>query len=376
MSQEQKMEIEYEGAEVVVGTGDEVSTGVTYGIKSISGGRYLDGRSKDENDPLLTARDPKNDEYLQWTIIKTKNNNYAIKSKSSGKYLDGRSNNDDTPLLNTKDPNNDKYLQWTFELCNNKNNIAIKSVSSGKYLDGRSPDKNTPLITNRNPKNDEYLQWTFEPQNYKLKVYLSNFDFGDLIDKVLEQNKQIAFVDVKKIIAEVAGLEVSGTYGKSISSSFTWGFSESVGIGVETEIQCGIPLLASGTVKVSANFTFTANQQWTETPEEDFETGYSFKPQSPGIYEVGLTVYTVTNLPLTFKASVTAIAINTKNEKRYSGIAASTMLKHSGSTIKIIKKNDSSVEGIINGKIYATYGVSSEAWSTKIGDIKDKSKSS
>ena len=89
--------------------------GVVYAIKSVSSGRYLDGRNKDHDNPLITNRNPKGDAFLHWTIVRTNgDNHYALKSVSSEFYLDGRNKNHDDPLITNRDPMNDAFLQWTF----------------------------------------------------------------------------------------------------------------------------------------------------------------------------------------------------------------------------------------------------------------------
>jgi hypothetical protein len=70
------------------------------------------------------ARDPFNDHFLHWEIIKLENKNYAIQSISSRDYLDGwdsRFLNDSTILLTDRPPQNDhtfngKYLIWVWTL--------------------------------------------------------------------------------------------------------------------------------------------------------------------------------------------------------------------------------------------------------------------
>merc|ERR550539_345381 len=105
--------------------GVHVEEGVVYAIKSVSSGKYLDGRGGHHN-PLITARNPQGDKYLNWKFKRT-NLGWAIHSVSSGKYLDGRGGE--------SDPMNDKYLNWRFEATNG-GNIAIRSISSNRCLDG------------------------------------------------------------------------------------------------------------------------------------------------------------------------------------------------------------------------------------------------
>ena len=57
-------------------------------LKCVSIGTYFDGRTV-QQDPLMTARKPNNDKFVQWTLIKT-NKGYAIKCISSKKYFNGR----------------------------------------------------------------------------------------------------------------------------------------------------------------------------------------------------------------------------------------------------------------------------------------------
>merc|ERR1712157_71139 len=145
----------------------ELHYGVKYAIKSVSSGKYLDGRNQNYNNPLITNRNPKGDKYLHWNIVQTNvENQFALKSVSSGFYLDGRNQNYDNPLLTNRDPTGyDPPLQWTLQKTNGGwNNIAIKSVSSQFYLDGRNPNYNNPLLTNRNPMDDKHLQWQFIAQ--------------------------------------------------------------------------------------------------------------------------------------------------------------------------------------------------------------------
>jgi hypothetical protein len=63
----------------------------------------------------MTNRQPIGDKYLQWTFESTGDNKYAIKSVSGGRYLDGRGG-ESNPLLTARPPQGDNYLQWVFEV--------------------------------------------------------------------------------------------------------------------------------------------------------------------------------------------------------------------------------------------------------------------
>src|SRR3990167_2091882 len=143
---------------------NKLIAGIKYAIKSRSSGKYLDGRNPEHDNPLITARPPQGDAYLNWTFVPVNDGFFAIRSASSGKYLDGRNPEHNDPLITTRDPTNDHYLQWNFVPLQFLSGIkyAIQSRSSNKYLDGRNPEHENPLITARDPTNDAYLQWTIK----------------------------------------------------------------------------------------------------------------------------------------------------------------------------------------------------------------------
>merc|ERR1711902_297068 len=144
----------------------ELHVRVKYAIKSVSSGKYLDGRNQNYNNPLVTNRNPEGDKFLHWTIVQTNvENQFALKSVSSGFYLDGRNQNYNNPLLTNRNPKGDRYLHWTIVPTNVESQFALRSVSSGFYLDGRNQHYDNPLMTNRDPSDDYHLQWTFQKTN-------------------------------------------------------------------------------------------------------------------------------------------------------------------------------------------------------------------
>eukprot|EP01084_Bolivina_argentea_P160914 280169_1 len=359
-----------------------ISPGVVYAIYSVSSGQYLDGRSTSYDNPLLGYKDqdPNNIgwTFVDWNVIQLNNGYYALKSVSSGKYLDGRNPNYDNPLLSNQDqdPNYiQSVLDWSFVPTNGPRcACAILSVSSSKYLDGRSASYNNPLLGYRNAftTTNPFIQWQFVPLNYKLNGVISDFDFGNEndIENILDTNKQVAFIDSKTIVAAAVGITVSGEYGEKIQESFAFGFSQTIGVGIETEIQAGIPLIGSATVTVSASFEFSASQEWTTTQEKDFRTGYSFKPEEIGIYEVGMMCYVVRDQALPFTASVFIIGkTDDIDETSYTGNQIASILQYRGSDVTITEIGSNYVKATITGSVRASFGVNTNTYSERIGDI-------
>jgi len=131
---------------------------IKFAIKSRSSQFYLDGRGGDAN-PLITNRPPKGDKFLQWYIIPTKDGYFALKSVSSGRFLDGRNPEHQDPLMTDRPYEGDAYLHWSLVAVDD-GYFSIKSRSGGRYLDGRNQSYQDPLLTNRNPQGDQFLQWS------------------------------------------------------------------------------------------------------------------------------------------------------------------------------------------------------------------------
>eukprot|EP01084_Bolivina_argentea_P236097 397092_1 len=139
-----------------------------------------------------------------------------------------------------------------------------------------------------------------------VRAAISDFDFGEQreLERFIETAKEVAFVDKSTVTSYVLGLTQKGEYGEEIEESFSFGFTET--IGMETEIKCGFRFLAEGKIKISAEFS--ANQQTTTSTRKNFKKQYEFTPQETGIYEVGMIVYVVKNhkMPFTAKAIITS----------------------------------------------------------------------
>eukprot|EP01083_Nonionella_stella_P097884 275188_1 len=351
-----------------------ISPDIVYAIKSISSGNYLDGRAGERN-PTLGYKNlfTTSNRYIQWNVINLGSDQYALQSISSGNYLDGRAGERD-PALGYKNAftTRNRYIQWTFVQTDGGDcNVAIKSTSSGNYLDGRGGELNPTLgYKNSFTTSNIYIQWVFIPINYKLSAVISNFDFDDDIENILDNNKQVAFADVAYITAQAVGIESSGTYGESIEESFSFGFSETLGIGIEVEIEAGIPLIGGASTTVSSSFEFSANQQWTTTYTNNFEQSWSFTPLETGIFEVWMTCYVVKNQELPFEADVIIKATTDDTTKlSYTGNQIVSLLKYRGfdATITYIGNNYAGAR--ITGSITANFGVKMITYSKRIGDI-------
>ncbi|KAL5517536.1 hypothetical protein EMCRGX_G003095 [Ephydatia muelleri] len=144
--------------------------GTKYAIRSLSSGRFLDGRNPGMYDPILSdgSRTPSSDTYLQWIIspISNTDNLFSIRSVSSNRLLDGRNPGMSEVIISdgNRNPETDVYLQWKMVKLTELT-YALLSQSSGQYLDGRNPDLITPILSSgsRDPHTDMYLQFLIVP---------------------------------------------------------------------------------------------------------------------------------------------------------------------------------------------------------------------
>ena len=141
-----------------------------YAIRSLSSGRFLDGRNPGMYDPILSdgSRTPSSDTYLQWIIspISNTDNLFSIRSVSSNQLLDGRNPGMSEVIISdgNRNPETDAHLQWKMVKLTELT-YALLSQSSGQYLDGRNPDLITPILSSgsRDPHTDMYLQFLIVP---------------------------------------------------------------------------------------------------------------------------------------------------------------------------------------------------------------------
>lgn len=128
-------------------------------LQSRSSGKFLDGRSHNNEVAFMTNRNPTGDAYLQWTFMKI-NDVYAIKSVSSNCFLDGRNHSNEKALVTNRYPNNDLYLQWRLIPTGDGDWFVLQSCSSGCFLDGRGGEEEA-LVTNRNWHGDHFFYFRF-----------------------------------------------------------------------------------------------------------------------------------------------------------------------------------------------------------------------
>ena len=226
-------------------------------------------------------------------------------------------------------------------------------------------------MTDRDPMNDKCLQWVFEPLNYEIKAEISQFDWGDQkeIEKLLDNKKVDAIARSTITVGDGAvGRSTSGTLTKEVNETFTYGFTETIGLGIEVEMEAGFPGLGSAKTKLSTKFEFAAKEEFSKSQNNSITHPYQFRPEKTGVYEAGMIVYVVDDSALKFTANVSLTAVD-DDDKKYPGKQIKALLYYGGFNCKIERVNRYSVEAKIHGYMKAKFAVDTEVYAKRIEEI-------
>jgi len=138
----------------------------------------------------------------------------------------------------------------------------------------------------------------------ELKVLsMQFFDEGAALKEMLKTTEPVLSASTFIIDCQALGVSVSQTVTKKVINTYSYGFSESIGMGYEIDGKVGVPLIASGEVKESGHVDFSSNQQWTKTDEIDFSSQVTMTPTVIGRYEVSMVVKSVEKIKIPFTAT-------------------------------------------------------------------------
>lgn len=163
--------------EAVRNTNNNLFTGIKYAFRGRSSQKFLDGRTGDGMNALVTDRNPVGDNLLNWFVYPSDDQFVALRGERSRCYLDGRnrtSNNE--AMMTNRNHVGDRVLQWAFESVDG--HYALKGRESQKYLDGRNATSDDRVLVNeRLPAREFVLQWSYMPTAYKLTAEIVNFKY-------------------------------------------------------------------------------------------------------------------------------------------------------------------------------------------------------
>lgn len=112
-----------------------------------------------------------------------------------------------------------------------------------------------------------------DPEILRLKISSTTLEF----DAGAPSAKLTSDVVIDQEIVRMGGAsdsEVSQkvSFSKKKDETFSWGFEESLTVGMKTEVEAGIPLLGAGKLELSAELELGAKQEWETT--ESYEYAY------------------------------------------------------------------------------------------------------
>jgi hypothetical protein len=158
--------------------------------------------------------------------------------------------------------------------------------------------------------------WMIEPvpdflreANVNIVAHLRNFTFEnyDSMLRLEEQQArdQLSLAEYKTLIADFPGVTLSGEHKRRETAEFTYGFEEMLGLGMKVSFAAGVPPFISATTTFSAEFTFTADQSWTSTIDEEVTERYAFTAPEAGEYRISVVSRRMDGFRLPFTATLT-----------------------------------------------------------------------
>jgi len=116
------------------------------------------------------------------------------------------------------------------------------------------------------------------------------FDIGSINDLFLDA------IVVSKTITNNADVPITSVasvqYSETVTNTFSFSFTESIGISVSSKFQAGIPGLADGTVSVGVTFSFASTQTQTTTTTDGVQISDSETVTVPPHTSVTLSMIT------------------------------------------------------------------------------------
>ena len=356
--------------------GTNLSTGIKYALKSMSSNCLLNGRASNGQEAWLHNTQDLTNPLVQWVIQSAPNNTYALKSMSSNCLLNGRASDGQAAWLhNTQDLTN-PFVQWVIQSAPN-NTYALKSMSSNCLLNGRASDGQAAWLHNTQDLTNPLVQWSLIPSSYKLKAVMSDFEYLTNVEDVLNRNKKSDFIGEYQISVgkDTVGSNISRTFEKTISDSFSWGLNEKISSETSLEINAGIPLIGGAKTTVSMAAEFGSTQDWSSGKDVTFSATDVLIPEVPGLYKMSGWVETAENVELPFKSRIVLTATGDKLSKdgtikkdvALGKAAIEYLLKFEDFNGTIITRNAYSIVASIEGTMRGSYGMSTFTKTEKIG---------
>jgi len=99
------------------------------------------------------------------------------------------------------------------------------------------------------------------------------------------------------------GLTTAINWSKTINEEFSWGLTQSLGVGVAVKASAGLFGFGVET-QVSTQFTFGANQNWRHSQSKTLSRSGSFTPPMPGVYKLGMFTVGMEGFNTPFSAKI------------------------------------------------------------------------
>ena len=356
----------------VNGTSSTVVTNPTYNIIESVSGRALFGNyyKNDKTNHYKVEKWPVSEDqgkYSKWSLAPAEGNYYNIIEKVSGRALYGNYyKNDKTNHYKVEkwplSEDSGAYSKWKLvSVGDGFYNIIEKVSQRALYGNYYKNDKTNHYKVEKWPTTEDggkYSKWKFVPTGYEMSAELSDFEIlGDPELLILSSPRKIDLIDrhVAVVTNENVGAEISRTYSKTITETFSWGLDQRIGVHVSVEGKIGLPLISSMKTTIEGSFEFGSNQQWTKTRERTMSTEIRMTPNKPGKYVMSGFVESIDDAEFKFKATVRFKATQNNFSLSHQGVLA--LFQHEKLDAIVWRTEPDAVLAHVTGTLKASYGL-------------------
>lgn len=323
---------------------------IYYKLPSKATGLVLDANSKGE---VYTLKWNGGD-FQKWVFENIGDGFYKIIHKPTGRVLDSNAEG----KVYTHAWNGGDFQKWSVKsqddkICN------LVSKATNRFLDSNSDKKVYTLPGN----GGNHQLWLPEIATHKFQVNEDGIVYTQA--ELPKKTTPVAIIS-KKVWKNNSPAKITEVIKKSITktSTFQWGFKESLKIGAKAKFEAKIPFIGSAETEVSTEFGFEANQTWTTTTSETYEISQQITLDSRSAIEVSAWVDWANNYktPFTLTLWISAVADTTNgSEQPLSAEQIIILLEQSGFDGKIIDKSTRNKLLVsLDGEFMGSYGMTTQ----------------
>ncbi|MGD8782060.1 MAG: RICIN domain-containing protein [Ignavibacteria bacterium] len=327
-----------------------INDGIYYKLVHKSDNRVLDG--KDSTDEVY-LNEWNGGDYQRWTLESVGDGWYKIVHKSDNRVLDGKNSTDEVYL---NEWNGGDYQKWAFKSVGD-GWCKIVHKSDGRVLDGK--DSTDEVYLNEWNEGD-YQKWKLEVATVDWNMIIEDIEY-DNVKEPKDTYPVEVFTDLE--VENSSGATITKSIEKSMTkeSTFEWGFTETLAVGITTGYEAKVPLFGGAETELSVEFTMEAHQTSTVSKSETYVMSDSIEvPPNTTVYVTGYFDWSDDiTYPFTSLVLVSGTADTTEGDRKLTTTEIKSILKSQGFNGEVQQERENEVVVSIKGNFSGCFGMSS-----------------